>query len=97
MTVLHDPGESPALLGREGELISIRISVDPRLLEDLLEALALLDFPINPQLYHHTGFTTVEFPAYSPQIRNIRDLLGRHGFDTRSVTHAPVLARGQSA
>ena len=95
MTVLYQPGESPALLGREGELISIRISVEPRLLEDLLEALATLDFPINPQLYHQTGATVVEFPAYSAQLINIRDVLGRHGFDARSVTHAPVLSRGR--
>jgi hypothetical protein len=97
MTVLHQPGESAALLGREGELISIRISVEPKLLEDLLEALALLDFPVNPQLYHRPGLTTVEFPAYSAQLRNIRDVLGRHGVDTRSVTYTPVLSRGQTA
>ena len=97
MTVLHRAGDSLALLGSEGELISIRISVEPKLLEDLLETLSSLDFPINPQLYHHTGTTTVEFPAYSAQLRKVRDVLGRHGFDTRGVTHAPVLARGQTA
>ena len=97
MTVLHRAGDSPVLLGSEGELISIRISVEPKLLEDLLETLSSLDFPINPQLYHHTGTTTVEFPAYSAQLRKVRDVLGRHGFDTRGVTHAPVLARGQTA
>ena len=97
MPLLHQAGESPALLGREGELISIRISVEPKLLEDLLEALALLEFPVNPQLYHYTGLTTVEFPAYSAQLRNIRNVLEKHGFDTSSVIHAPVLSRGQSA
>jgi hypothetical protein len=97
MTVLHHSGDSPVLLGSEGELISIRVSVEPKLLEDLLETLSSLDFPINPQLYHHTGLTTVEFPAYSAQLRKIREILGRHGFDTRGVTHAPILARGQTA
>ena len=96
MTVLHE-GETPALLGREGELVSVRISVEPRLLEDLLEALAGLDFPVNPQLYHQTGLTTVEFPAYSSHLENIRGILSRHGFDARAVTHSGVLARGQSA
>ena len=28
------------------------VSVEPRLLEDLLEALSQLQFPINPQIYH---------------------------------------------
>lgn len=97
MTVLHERDESPTLLGQEGELLSIRIAVEPKLLEELLDTLAILDFPINPQLYHHPGETTVEFPAYSAQLRKIRDVLGRHGFDTGSVTHAPVLARGQTA
>ena len=41
-----------ALCGREGALVSVSISVDPRHLESLLEALAQLDFPINPQIYH---------------------------------------------
>ena len=31
---------APALFGQEGELVSLRIVVEPRLLEDLLEALA---------------------------------------------------------
>ena len=35
----------PALFGREGELISLSIATEPRLLEELLEALASLDFP----------------------------------------------------
>ena len=41
-----------ALCGREGPLLSVSISVDPRHLESLLEALAQLTFPINPQIYH---------------------------------------------
>jgi hypothetical protein len=97
MTVLHAAGDNPALLGQDGELVSVRVSVEPRFLEDLLEALAVLDFPVNPQLYHQTGLTTVEFPAYSAQLEKIRGALGRHGFDSRSITHAGVLARTQNA
>ena len=40
------------LCGREGVLVSVSIHVDPRHLESLLEALAHLQFPINPQIYH---------------------------------------------
>lgn len=62
------------LSGSEGELILIRLTVEPRLLEDLLETLAELPFHINPQINHqvaHGQGTTVEFPAYeswTPQI-----------------------------
>jgi hypothetical protein len=50
----------PTPFSLEGDLVSLRISVEPRLLEDLLEALAQLDFPVNPQLYHRPGQVTVE-------------------------------------
>ncbi|MBZ5611943.1 MAG: hypothetical protein LAP38_27085 [Acidobacteriia bacterium] len=97
MTVLPtDPGAQAALFGREGELISVRISVEPRLLEDLLEALAVLDFPVNPQLYHHTGQVAVEFPAYSAQIDRVREALRTHGFDQGSLELSRVLARAHS-
>lgn len=55
------------LSGSEGELILVRLTVEPRLLEDLLETLAELPFHINPQINHqiaHGQGTTVEFPAY---------------------------------
>ena len=96
MTVLHDADESPALFGREGELVSVCISVEPRLLEDLLEALSALEFPINPQLYHHSAEVSVEFPAYSTQLEKIRGVLIRRGFDAASLKHQRVLARAQS-
>jgi hypothetical protein len=97
MTVLHAAGDIPTLLGQDGELISVRVAVEPKLLEDLLEALASLDFPVNPQLYHHTGSTTVEFPAYSTQLEKIRGALRRQGFDASNITHAGVLSRTQNA
>jgi hypothetical protein len=43
------------LLGTEGALVSVSISVEPPRLEALLDALAHLDFPINPQIYHDAG------------------------------------------
>jgi hypothetical protein len=86
-------GGEPALFGREGELISVRISTEPRLLEDLLEALASLHFPVNPQLYHKLAQVTVEFPAYSERIDEVRQLLARHGFDANSLE----LSRGLAA
>ena len=98
MTVLPINADSPgSLFGREGELVSVRISVEPRLLEDLLETLAMLDFPLNPQLYHHTAKVEVEFPAYSTQIKQVCEALQSRGFDQDSVELSRVLARAHSA
>jgi hypothetical protein len=66
-----------ALFGREGELICLSIATDPKLLEELLEALATLDFPVNPQLYHRSAEVLVEFPAYSNQVEGVREALLR--------------------
>jgi hypothetical protein len=81
----NDSASPLALFGLEGELVSLRITVEPKLLEDLLEALSSLDFPVNPQLYHRPAQVAVEFPAYSPQVRHVRDALRHHGFDPNSL------------
>lgn len=97
---------SPSLQTSEGELISISVIVAPRDLEDLLEALAALDFPINPQIYHEAGVvyverdgserlepaTIVEFPAYADRLRKIRAVLETCGFRGEAVSVAPMLA-----
>jgi len=94
MTVLRAPsGPEPALFGQEGELISVQISVEPRLLEDLLDTLARVDFPVNPQLYHQTARVKVEFPAYSNQIDRLRQALQTGGFDADNLELSRVLAR----
>jgi len=85
-----------ALFGREGELISLSIATDPKLLEDLLEALASLDFPVNPQLYHRPTEVLVEFPAYSSQVGRVLDTLSRQGFDSGGVQVTRPLVRAQA-
>ncbi len=79
----------PSLSGTEGELVSVRVSVEPRLLEELLETLAQVPFPINPQLHHQPlsnhGSTIVEFPAYSGRLEDVRRTLARAGFDPQTV------------
>jgi hypothetical protein len=88
-----------SLLGREGQLVCISIDVDPRCLESLLEALARVDFPINPQIYHEAEMvyvfadgreekeprTLVEFPAYEGRVEEVRHALDEYGFDRRSA------------
>jgi hypothetical protein len=90
---------SPSLSGREGALVSVSIDVDPRYLEVLLEALARVEFPINPQIYHEAQMiylqedgheesastTLVEFPAYAGRLEEVRNALAAHGFDPGSV------------
>jgi hypothetical protein len=81
-----------ALFGREGELISLSVATEPKLLEDLLEALASLDFPVNPQLYHRPAQVLIEFPAYSSQVEQVRDALLRQGFDATGIQVSRPLA-----
>jgi hypothetical protein len=85
MSVWQCTAASP-LSGSEGELVSVSISVDPRDLEGLLEALAHISFPINPQIYHADSHSTqartvVEFPAYSGGLPQVRAALDSAGFD----------------
>ena len=83
---------STTLFHPQGDLVSLRISVEPRSLEDLLETLAELDFPVNPQLYHWPGSVTVEFPAYSDRVDEVRDGLRCRGFNAGSLEISRVLA-----
>ncbi len=99
------PEPSPALLGTEGELVSVSVTVEPRDLEELLEALAALDFPINPQIYHDASIvyvkrdgeehvepsTLVEFPAYRGRVAEIRAVLDAYGFDGQAVSVSAML------
>ncbi len=86
-----------ALFGREGELVSLTVTTEPKHLEDLLEALASLDFPVNPQLYHRPAEVLVEFPAYSSQVEQVRDALLLQGLAGGGIQVSRPLARGQSA
>jgi hypothetical protein len=91
MSVRSECGAAgPALCGSEGELVAVRISIEPRLLEKLLDALARLDFPVNPQLYHDAEHTApaavVEFPAWAGRMAAVRDALRQQGLDGATVT-----------
>ena len=80
MSVWHNPAAAvPSLLGLEGELVVASIGVEPHQLEELLDALAHVPFPINPQIYHQRGI--VEFPAYARRIPDVRTALEAFGFD----------------
>jgi len=90
---------SPALSGSEGTLVSVSISVAPRYLESLLEALAQVSFPINPQIYHDAAVvylypdqhqeteaaTLVDFPAYAGQLDEVKSAVRAFGFDPSAI------------
>jgi hypothetical protein len=78
------------LSGTEGELVQVRISTEPRRLEDLLDCLAGLSFPINPQIYHGVP-TVVEFPAYEGRLSQMREALLVMGFDPASIRTSGML------
>ncbi len=96
---LQSVAHGTALPGTEGDLVSISIGVEPGDLESLLEALAQLDFPVNPQIYHHAAIdyvyadgrevseplTVVEFPAYAPRVSVVRAAVGACGLDPDRV------------
>jgi hypothetical protein len=89
-----------SLHGVEGELVSVRITIEPWLLEKLLDVLSGLEFPINPQLYHDAATVAVgpggarhiepaavvEFPAWDGRLQEIRDALVCSGFDSACVS-----------
>jgi hypothetical protein len=86
---------TPSLSTAEGALVSISIHVEPHRLESLLDSLAQMDFPINPQIYHDAALvyryadgreetesiTLVEFPAYAGKIDDVRRGLAACRFD----------------
>ena len=88
-----------SLNGIEGSLISVNITVEAQDLEDLLEALAHLEYPINPQIYHQAlaiyrygdgrevcePVTVVDFPAYMNWVGGVRQVLHLYGFDPARV------------
>lgn len=79
-----------SLTGTEGELVSVRISIEPKLLEELLETLAQAPFPINPEIFHGWP-TVVEFPAYRSRLAELRRVLQANAFPTETVKVSRML------
>lgn len=90
MSVSSDTRDTAAPLSSPfGDLISLRIAVDPKALEDLLETLAELPFPVNPQI--HQQPVAVEFPAYQSWLGEVRGALRRAGFGPEGIEVRPML------
>lgn len=94
MSVWPGVASHASLSGSEGILTSIAVHVEPGYLEALLEALAHVDFPVNPQIYHNATLeyryadgrvereptTVVEFPAYQSRVEEVLHVLEAYGF-----------------
>ena len=101
---------TPSLSTAEGDLVSVSIHVEPHYLESLLEALALVSFPINPQIYHDAGLvyrypdghsetesiTLVEFPAYEVRLDEVRRAVQAYGFPPDCIHAIGMLDEIQS-
>ena len=101
---------TPSLSTAEGTLVSITIHVDPHSLESLLEALAQVSFPINPQIYHDAAMvyrfadgseetesiTLVEFPAYAGRLDEVRRALEVYNFTAECIRVTGMLDEIQS-
>lgn len=83
MGVWQDVSSAP-LRGVEGDLLSVRITVEAFLLEDLLDALGEAPFPINPEIKHNetldrngrrAAAVTVEFPVWQRHVATLESLL----------------------
>ena len=67
---------STVLTSREnGELLLVRLRVESRQLEEVLESLAALPFPVNPDLRHVGLQSIVEFPAYENRLATVNSAL----------------------
>jgi hypothetical protein len=97
MSVWSESAPAPLLRGAEGELLSLRITVEPHLLERLLETLARLEFPVNPQICHDVSegpgrrAAAVEFPAWAGRLAEVRAALRRAGFQESALTARSML------
>ena len=83
---------SPVLAGPEGELLLVRIRIPAAQLERLLDSLAVMPFPINPELQHGYPLSTVEFPAYASRAIEVRRLLDSAGLRGVDLAMSPMLA-----
>ncbi len=104
MSVWPTSDSVPGLRGADGILLAIRISVEPRLLERLLDALAEASFPINPEIRHAAPgkaglrqLTSVEFPAYENRLEEIREALRHHDFDPAAAQVVSMLEEIQAS
>ncbi len=83
---------STLLAGAEGELLCATVRVHPRDLEDLLDALARIPFPVNPEIHHGGPLTAVDFPLFSGRLPEVEAVLRASGFDRAALDVRSMLS-----
>jgi hypothetical protein len=74
------------------DLLLISVTVSPRDVENVLDSLAGLPFPINADLKYEEWKTTVEFPAYRSSLEEVKAMLAAKGFDDAQVHFRPAFS-----
>ena len=57
------------------EFVMVRVTVPAQELEDVLDMLAGLQFPVNPELFSCGGETRIDFAAYGHQLEEVYSVL----------------------
>ena len=77
------------VFGSERDAVTVRLSVAPHALEDLLDALAQLDFPVDPRIIHRTDLVCVEFTSSLCHAAQVEEAFGALG-KKRSLAFAAL-------
>ena len=82
-----------------GVLLAAEILSPPRLLEDILEALASALFPIDPEISHSPsgGKTVIRFQLFDSQLPAIRAILLAAGFSPDLLSSREISAHERTA
>jgi hypothetical protein len=67
------------------DLLSVSIAVSPLEIEHLLDALARLPYPINPDLRYEEWRTRVDFPAWRSWLGDLGAMLAQEQFDSAEL------------
>ena len=73
------------------DLVSVTLSIPPREIERLLDALSSLPYSINPSLRYEEWQTHIEFPAWRAWLDDLHGLIAQGGFDTARLRYKPVI------
>ena len=77
------------VFGSETDAVTVRLSVEPHALEELLDALAHLDFPVDPRIIHRTDLVCVEFHSTLCHASQVEEAFGALG-KKRSLAFAAM-------
>lgn len=80
-------------VGSLGELVMVRFQVEPREVEEALEALAQAPYSINPRLVHSPRgtLTAIEFPVYREQVAPLEQSLRALGLSQFALEARPMI------